>query len=103
MSKTIQLGMRIEKELVDRIEELAKNEGVDRNLWVKRALATFVADEESGMADEAIENYIHLRIDDKTLLDYASFDKIPEDIKKAREVKLKEIMEAKKDGKNLFK
>ncbi|MBU0471628.1 MAG: hypothetical protein KKF65_03320 [Nanoarchaeota archaeon] len=103
MSETIQLGLRIEKELVDRIEELAKNEGIDRNIWIKRALATFVQDEESGMADEAIEDYIHLRIDEKMLLDFADFKEVPKDIKRAREAILKRITEAKKDGKNIRK
>ena len=98
MNKTIQLGMRIEKELVDRIEYLAKNEGIDRNIWIKRALASFVGDEEDGMTDGAIEDYIHLRIDDKTLLEYADFDKIPDDIKKARELKIKQIVGGKKNG-----
>jgi len=91
MAKTIQLGLRIEKKLIDRIEWLAKNEGIDRNIWIKRALASFVDEEESGMADEAIEDYIHLRIDEKTLLEFADFDKIPQDIKKAREDNLKKI------------
>ena len=103
MKKTVQLGMRIEQDLIDRIEELAKNEGIDRNLWIKRALATFVADEESGMSDEAIEDFIHLRIDEKTLLQYADFDKIPKDILKARESRLRQVLEVKKDGKNIHK
>ena len=95
MNKTIQLGIIIEKDLVNRIEDLAKNECIDRNLWIKRALATFVADEESGMTDEAIEDFIHLRIDEKTLLEYADFDKVPKDILKARETNLKTVLEDK--------
>lgn len=102
MNKTIQLGIRVEKELIDRIEELAKNEGIDRNIWIKRALANFVTEEEDGMADAAIEDYIHLRIDEKLLLKYIDFDEIPEDIKSARKIKLKEIMGA-KNGKNIHK
>ncbi len=91
MIKTTQLGLRIEKELLDRIEDLAKKEGIDRNAWIKRALAVFVSDEETDMADEAIEDYIHLRIDEKALLEYADFDKVPEDVKKARDSKLRNI------------
>ncbi|MBL7051998.1 MAG: hypothetical protein ISS01_02820 [Nanoarchaeota archaeon] len=94
MVKTTQLGIRIENDLIERIEYLAKNEGIDRNLWIKRALSTFVSDEEDGMADGAIEDYINLRIDEETLLEFTDFDKIPEDIKKAR----KEKLEEKKNG-----
>ncbi|MCX6708008.1 MAG: hypothetical protein NT001_07825 [Candidatus Woesearchaeota archaeon] len=61
-------------------------------------MAAFVADEEAGMADEAIEDYIHLRIDEKTLLQYADFDKTPNDVIKARGAFLKKQMGVKKDG-----
>ena len=103
MSKTTQLGLRLEKELIDKIEFLAENEGLDRNLWIKRALASFVMDEEDGMADKAIEDYINLRIDKKTFLEFTDYEKIPEDIKKAREQKLKQILEENSNGKNIHK
>ena len=102
MTKTVQLGIRIEKKLVDRIEELAKNEGIDRNMWIKRALADIVQDEEDGMADAAIEDYIHLRIDEKTLLKFTEFKEVPEDIKQSRQIKLKGILEV-QNGKNIHK
>ncbi len=94
MNTTTQLGLRIETDLLERIEDLAKKEGIDRNVWIKRALAVFVSDEESSMADEAIEDYIHLRIDEKNLLKYALFDKIPKDIENAR----KEVLMQLKSG-----
>ena len=94
-SDTIQLGMRIEKDLVERIEFLAKEEGIDRNLWIKRALGVFVADEEDGMMDGAIEDYINLRIDEETLIEITDFKKIPADIRKAREKKLEKLTEEK--------
>lgn len=103
MGKTVQLGLRIEKELLDDIERLAEEEGVDRNLWIKRALAVFVGGELSGMADEAIEDFINLRIDEKTLLGFCDFDKIPQDLKDARANKLKKIVEGNKHGKNICK
>ena len=99
MSKTIQLGIRLEQELVERIEFLAQNEGIDRNIWIKRALATFVDDEETGMSDEAIEDFIQLRIDETALLSFADFSKIPDDILQAR----KEVLLRKTHGKNIPK
>ena len=95
MVKTIQLGIRIEKDLVERIEFLAKEEGIDRNLWIKRALGVFVADEEDGIIDGAIEDYINLRIDEETLIEITDFKKVPEDIKKAREKRLNHLLEEK--------
>ena len=103
MSKTIQLGLRIEEELIDKIKFLAKNEGIDRNLWIKRALATFVRGEEEGMREEATEDYILLIIDKKTFLEFTGYKNIPEDIKNAREQKLKQILEESSNGKNVHK
>jgi len=93
--------LRIDIQLLEKIEKLADVEGIDKMSWIRRALATFVNGEEKGACDEAVEDYIHLRIDEKTLLEYAHFDKIPEDIKKARESKLKEVSKGRKNGKNL--
>jgi predicted DNA-binding protein len=95
MVKTVQLGLRIEKELIDRIEDLAENEGVDKMAWIRRALASFVGDEEDEMADEAIKDYIKLRIDEKELLKFTEFRKVPEDIKEARKNYLTQIGERK--------
>ena len=89
MTKTTQLGLRIENSLLERIEFLAENEGIDRNMWIKRALASFVDEEEQGMSEQAVEDYINLTIDDKELLTF--IDRIPQDIKQAREMKLKQI------------
>ena len=50
-----------------------------------------------------IEDFIHLRIDEKTLLEYADFDKIPKDILKARETKLETVLGDKSNGKNIHK
>ena len=91
MAKTVQLGIRIEEGLVRRIEELAKGEGIDRNMWIKRALEEFVDKEEEGMIDQAIESYIQLRIDKDELLRWTNMKKVPKDIDKAREGVLKKI------------
>ena len=58
-------------------------------MWIKRALASFVDEEEQGMSEQAVEDYINLTIDDKELLTF--IDRIPQDIKQAREMKLKQI------------
>ena len=91
MTKTVQIGLRLEKELLDKIEKLSDYEGIDKMSWIRRALANFVKDEEDGMSDAAIEDYIHLRIDEKQLKDYANFTKVPEDVQQARKDVLAKI------------
>lgn len=93
MSKTVQLGLRIEKDLLERIENLAEMEGVDKMSWIRRALANFAKDEEDGIADSAIEDYINLRIDQKELLKHVDFRKVPEDIEEARKNMLSRLSE----------
>jgi len=56
MTKTIQIGLRLDKELLDKITKLSDHEGIDRMAWIRRALANFVSDEEDGMSDAAIED-----------------------------------------------
>ena len=91
MAKTVQLGLRIEQDLLERIEFLAENEGVDKMAWIRRALADFVGEEEDGIADAAIEDFIKLRIDEEELLKHVDFEKIPKDIQEARKNTLERI------------
>ena len=84
MKKTVQLGLRIDKELIKKIEKLAEIDRVDKMSWIRQALATHVNIEEKIAIDEAIEDYIHLRCDENELVKIASFDKIPMDVQYAR-------------------
>ena len=94
MVRRIQLGLRLEEDLVKRIEILAEAEGIDRNLWIKRALADFANQEEDSMAKEAVKSYINLTIDDEELKDHTGFKNIPKDIQDAR----KEMLNKTKKG-----
>ena len=84
MKKTIQLGLRIDKELLEKIEKLSGFEGIDKMSWIRRALASFVDDVEDEMEDCAIEDYINLRIDEKELENITGMKKIPKDLQEAR-------------------
>ena len=91
-NKTIQLGLRIDTQLLEKIEKLADIERIDKMSWIRRALSTFVNEEEKAVIDEAVEDYVNLRCDEEELKRVASFDKIPEDIQNARKeviIKLK--------------
>ena len=92
MAKTIQIGLRLDKEFIERIERLSEHEGIDKMTWIRRALAVFASDEEDGIADGAIKDYINLRMDEKELIKYTGFTKISDDIKDARKKALEKIM-----------
>lgn len=93
--KTIQIGLRIDEDLLKKIESLSDYEGVDKMSWMRRALATFVNGEEQAACDEAIENYIHLRINEDEFLKITKMKKISKDIEQARKETLALI---KKEG-----
>lgn len=93
MGKTIQLGLRIDVDLLKKIEKMAKYESIDKMSWIRRALASFLKGEEIEARTEAIEDYIQLRIDENKLKKIASFNKIPADIQKARKQVLIKIKE----------
>ena len=82
--KTTQLGLRIENELLEKIERLAELESIDKMSWIRRALATFIQGEETGVIDDAIEDYIALRIDETEFKKYSKLKDVPSDIKNAR-------------------
>ena len=92
--KTIQLGLRIDKDLLKDIEYLSKSEGVDKMSWIKRALAVSVDDEKINMNKQAVKDYIELVIDEKDFKELTGFSKIPKDIEEAR----KEVLNKIKDG-----
>ena len=96
MAKTTQIGLRLDKELLDKINNLSEHEGIDRMSWIRRALACFVNETETAMSDDAIDDYINLRIDEKALKEFTNYSKIPEDIQKARKSKLESISSSKK-------
>jgi predicted transcriptional regulator len=84
MSKSIQLGLRIDEELNKEIEFLSENEGVDKMAWIRRALADFINQEKDFIAKEAVKDFIKLIINESELKEYAGFKKIPSDIINAR-------------------
>ncbi|MFH1638076.1 MAG: hypothetical protein ABIB71_06640 [Candidatus Woesearchaeota archaeon] len=91
MSKTTQLGLRIDTELLKKIEKMARHESIDKMSWIRRALATFVNGEEKGAIDEAIENYMALRIDEGSLKQATGLKKVPKDMQEARKEVLSKI------------
>ena len=82
--QTIQLGLRIDRNLLKEIEYLSKSEGVDKMAWIKRALANTVSEEKDGMSKEAVKDYINLVINEEDFLEFTGFSSVPKDIGDAR-------------------
>jgi len=86
---TVQLGLRVEKALLKKIESYSKYEGIDKMSFIRRAITLFINQVEESISNQTIESYIHLRSNDETLKKLAKFDKIPKDIIDARKENLR--------------
>lgn len=93
--ETVQIGLRLEKALLDKVEDLSDYEGIDKMSFIRRAIASFIGEVEDSMADKAIEDYINLRIDEAELKKYAGLKLVPKDVQEARQDMLKKIKKQK--------
>ena len=97
--KTTQIGLRIDKDVLSQIEELAEFDKVDKMTWIRQAIADRIDDIEQDMDDCAIEDYIHARILEEKFKEDMGWKKIPEDLKQARAESLKYIVKKGREGK----
>ena len=89
---TVQLGMRLDNELMEQIQRLAEWEEIDKNSWIKRAISSAVQDSTDEMTDQVIEDYIKSRIDKTEFLKYMDDKNVPKDIQYARKMNLNKIV-----------
>lgn len=94
-NKTIQIGLRLEKELIESLEFFAKNNKADKMSLIRQAIATYVTDMENAFQDAAIADYISLRINEEELKEHTGLKEIPNDIREARNEVLKSITQEK--------
>ena len=90
-SSTIQIGLRLEKELIESLEFFAGHNKLDKMMIIKQAIAAYVGEMEDAFEDAAIEDYIHLRISEEELKKDTGLKEVPKDIKEARQETLKLI------------
>lgn len=94
-SSTVQIGLRLEKELIESLEFFAGHKKLDKMMIIKQAIAAYVGDMEDAFEDTAIEGYICLRISEEELKKNTGLKEIPKDIKEARQETLKMITKEK--------
>lgn len=90
-SPTIQIGLRIEKDLLKSIEFIAEANKVDKMSIIRQAITLYVDDMETDIEDGAIEDYIAGRIDEVELKRDTGMKEVPEDLKSTRNETLKLI------------
>ncbi len=83
-NETIQIGLRIEKELLRSLEFFAKTNKVDKMALIRQAIAGYVDDMEAAFEDAAVEDFIRLRINEDELKEHLHLKEISTDVKEAR-------------------
>ncbi len=94
--KTTQIGLRIDNDVLNTIEEIAEFDKTDKMVWIRQAIADRIDDVEEEMDDAAIENYIRARISEEELKEEMNWKKVPADLKQARAESLKYIVNKRK-------
>jgi predicted transcriptional regulator len=99
--KTTQIGLRIDNEVLNKIEELADFDKVDKMTWIRQAIADRIDSEEQDNDNFAIEDYIHGRISEEKFKEVKKMDKnkVPADLKQARADFLKYLVIKDTEGK----
>ena len=90
-SPTIQIGLRIDKKLLESVDFFAEKNKDDRMAMIRMAIASYVEEMETALEDAAIEDYLSGRIDEEELKDTTGMKKVPEDLKNVRAQTLNEI------------
>ena len=97
--KTIQLGVRVDKDLMDRLDFFARNQNMDKMDYVRQAIDLYVAEMEKGYEKEAIEDYVNCRIDELKFKELMNLKEVSEDLKKARKENIEKIKSKFEKGK----
>ena len=88
---TLQIGLRIEKEILDKVEKYSKEQGIDKMTFIRTAIANYIDDIEQDFEDFAVEDFVNLRIGEKELKNMTAMRDIPNDLQEARKDVLNKI------------
>jgi|WetSurMetagenome_2_1015567.scaffolds.fasta_scaffold146654_2 hypothetical protein len=90
-NETIQVGLRIDKRLFDRLESLSEHIQIDRMSIIREAVVNHVLHLEEAFRDAITEDYVRLRLNDDEYKKKAGIKEIPYEIRIARKARLDSI------------
>jgi len=86
--QTVQIGLRIDKVLLEEVDYYSVEVGMDRMALIRQAIKSFVLDLHKDEDLEATEDYITGIIDEGEFLEITGMKKVPGDIQEARKSRL---------------
>ncbi|MBU1102983.1 MAG: ribbon-helix-helix protein, CopG family [Nanoarchaeota archaeon] len=91
MVKNKLVGIYLENEMLKRLIEIAKEQGIDKSAVIKQAIQEFIDNIDDKMDKYFIEDYINLKITENELKERFEWKEIPKDIQEARKEILSKI------------
>lgn len=91
MVKNKLVGIYLENEMLKRLIEIAKEQGIDKSAVIKQAIQEFIDNIDDKMDKYFIEDYINLKITENELKERFEWKEIPKDIQEARKEVLNRI------------
>ncbi len=89
--ETVQLGLRIDKKLLEEIENLAEAEKIDKMSWIRRAINLHFFEVKDKIKEQWIKSYLNLSLDEEDFKKLMNLKKIPPDLEKVRKEKLNQL------------
>lgn len=96
MVKNKLVGIYLENEMLKRLIEIAKEQGIDKSAVIKQAIQEFIDNIDDEMDGYFIKDYINLKITENQLKERFEWKEIPKDIQEARKEVLNRIKKEEK-------
>jgi len=79
---TIAINFRIDMDVLDRVEQLAEYESIDKTDWIRRAIINEIDEVEDDLQEKLIDDYLNCKIEEDVFhdLDFA----FPKELREAR-------------------
>lgn len=97
-SETIQLGLRLDKSMINEIDNIAQELGYDRNFLIKKMIREELTGLKKDLREDATNDYLDLRISEKEFERIVG-EKPEKELQEARKEVMIGVVKEKKRGK----
>ena len=94
--ESIQLGIRLDKKVIDDIDFVAKHLGYDRNFLIKKMIREELNDLKKDIREDAVNDYLDFRITEQEYFDILG-EKPEDDLRRSRKENMTMILEEKQE------
>jgi predicted DNA-binding protein len=89
------IGVRLDPDTYEELEFFSGEKKSTKMEFIRLAIESYLEEARNAFEDEAIQDFINLRIDEEEYLKFTEKKKVPRDIQEARKRRLEEISQEK--------